>query len=106
MSPDTRPFTVLVSLGANARMSEHFEFLARVSETAATRLLNTLMQDIRSLAEMPQRNPLYDKPYVPPGEYRWMLSAKRYRIVYEIAGDTVFIEDIQDCREGDGKRLL
>jgi plasmid stabilization system protein ParE len=105
MSPDNQSFTVLVSPGAQTRMAEHFEFLARVSETAATRLLDSLMSDIRSLAVMPQRNPLYDKPYAPPGEYRWMLSAKRYRIVYEIANGAVLIEDIQDCRESDEKRL-
>ncbi|MDR1083060.1 MAG: type II toxin-antitoxin system RelE/ParE family toxin [Coriobacteriales bacterium] len=91
---------------AHARMLEHFEFLARVNEAAATKLLDTLTRDIRSLAKMPQRNPLYDKPNISSGEYRWMLSAKRYRIVYEIADDTVFIEDIQDCSESDEKRLL
>jgi plasmid stabilization system protein ParE len=106
MSPDIQPFNVLVSPMVHARMLEHFEFLARVNEAAATKLLDTLMRDIRSMAEMPQRNPLYDRPNIPSGEYRWMLSAKRYRIVYEITDSTVFIEDIQDCRESDEKRLI
>jgi plasmid stabilization system protein ParE len=106
MPPDAHSFSVLVSPVAHARMLEHFEFLARVNEAAATKLLDALMCDIRSLAEMPQRNPLYDRPNIPPGEYRWMLSAKRYRFVYEIEGSTVFIEDIQDCRESDEKRLV
>ena len=49
-------------------MAEHMEFLARVSEDAANRLLDELMKGIRSLAKMPFRNPVYDRPYLSPGK--------------------------------------
>jgi hypothetical protein len=35
-----------------------------------------------------------------------MISGKRYRIVYQIVGETVFVDDIQDCRQGDDKNSL
>jgi len=99
-------YQFIVSPDANDRMAAHFEFLARVSENAADRLLDGLMKDIRSLAKMPLRNPVYDRPYVQPLKYRYMVSNKRYRIVYQIAGDIVFVDDIQDCRQDDDKNLI
>lgn len=99
-------YKVIVAPAANDRMADHFEFLARVSESAANRLLDGLVSDIESLQKMPFRNPVYDRPYVPPLKYRYMVSNKRYRIVYQIVGDTVFVDDIQDCRQNDDKDLL
>ena len=99
-------YNVIVAPAANDRMAEHFEFLARVSESAANRLLDGLVSDIGSLKKMPFRNPVYDRPYVQPLKYRYMISNKRYRIVYQIVNDTVFVDDIQDCRQNDDKDLL
>jgi len=99
-------YKVIVAPAANDRMAEHFEFLARVSESAANKLLDGLVDDIESLQKMPFRNPIYDRPYVPPLKYRYMVSNKRYRIVYQIVNDTVFVDDIQDCRQNDDNDLL
>jgi plasmid stabilization system protein ParE len=99
-------YTVIVAPAANDRMYEHFSFLARVNENAATRLLDTLMKDIRSLASMPYRNPVYDRPYVPSGQYRYLISHGRYRVVYRIENKTVYVDDIQDCRQPDAKSPL
>jgi mRNA-degrading endonuclease RelE of RelBE toxin-antitoxin system len=87
-------------------MYEHFEFLSRVSETAALKLLDGLASDMRSLEELPYRNPVYDRPYLPKGKYRYMMSCGRYRIVYQIEARTVFVDDIQDCRQRDEGGLL
>ena len=43
----------------------------------------------------------YDRPYIQRGKYRYMVSCGRYRIVYQIEGMTVYIDDIQDCRQSD-----
>ena len=99
-------YKVIVAPAANDRMAEHFEFLARVSESAANKLLDGLLDDIESLQKMPFRNPIYNRPYVPSLKYRYMVSNKRYRIVYQIVNDTVFVDDIQDCRQNDDKDLL
>jgi len=99
-------YKVIVDPAANDRMYEHFEFLARVSETAALKLLDRLVKDIRSLEHLPYRNPLYDRPYLKSGKYRYKPSCDRYRIVYQIEDNTVFVDDIQDCRESDENSLL
>ncbi len=36
----------------------------------------------------------------------YILSNKRYRIVYQVNGNQVFVDDIQDCRQGDDKSVL
>ena len=99
-------YTIIIDPAANDRMYDHFEFLAQVSETAAESLLDTLLSDIRSLEHMPYRNPIYNRPYIPSGKYRYMVSKNRYRIVYQIEDNVVFVEDIQDCRQSDRFRLV
>jgi len=106
MGNDEKSYTVIVDPSASDRMAEHIEFLARVSENAANRLTGELLADIRSLETLPFRNPVYTRPYIPLDKYRHMISGKRYRIVYQIDGDFVFIDDIEDCRQSDEKSVL
>jgi len=101
-----KKYTIRVAPAVNDRMAEHFEFLARVSENAANELLDKLIKDINSLETSPQINPYLDRPYIELGKYRYKLSYGRYRIVYQIVNDTVFVDDIQDCRQSDDKSLL
>ena len=101
-----KKYKVSVSPAANDRMYDHFEFLARVSENAARKLLSELLSDIKSLELAPQANPFFDRPYLEQGKYRYRISYKRYRIVFQIIKDNVFIEDIQDCRQDDDKNIL
>jgi len=99
-------FKVIVDPVASDRMGEHFEFLARVSKVGAERLLEELVRDMRSLEHMPYRNPIYGRPYLENGKYRYMMSSDRYRIVYQIEEGTVFVEDIQDCRQSGDNNLV
>jgi hypothetical protein len=87
-------------------MHEHFEFLARVSENAANRLLSELIDSVHSLETMPFRNPVYNRPYLPLGKYRYLMSAQRYRIVYLIENNCVYVDDIQDCRQNHEDSIL
>ena len=106
MKHEGKIYKITVAPAVNDRMYEHFEFLARVSSSAANQLLEILLADIRSLKTLPFRNPPYDRPYLPAGKYRYMVSGKRYRVIYQIEGDCVFVDDIQDCRQDDDKSLL
>jgi len=99
-------YSVVVDPAVNDRMYDHFEFLARVSEAAAEGLLNDLVSDMRSLERMPYRNPVFNRPYLRSGKYRYMVSCKKYLIVYQVVDDTVFVDDIQDSRQADDKSLL
>jgi len=106
MNSEDKSYKVVIDPAANDRMYDHFEFLAQVSEEAAERLLDELVADMRSLEHMPYRNPVYNRPYIKSGKYRYMPSCGRYRIVYQIEDEAVFIEDIQDCRQSDSKSLI
>ena len=101
-----KKYGVYVSPAANDRMYEHFFFLAKVSENAAHSLLSGLMEDILSLEHTPMANPYFSRPYLEQGKYRYKLSNRRYRIVYQIIKNDVFVEDIQDCRQDDEKSDL
>ncbi|MCL2463309.1 MAG: hypothetical protein FWF44_11630 [Defluviitaleaceae bacterium] len=70
------------------------------------RPLDGLLADIKSLEKFPFRNPVYNRPYLPIGKYRNMISAERYRIVYQVDGNFVFVDDIQDCRQADDKNII
>ena len=106
MGNEEKIYRVIVDTAVNDRMYEHFEFLARVSTDAANRLLDSLVADIYSLERLLFRNPVFSRPYLPLGKYRYMISNERYRIVYQIDGDFIFVDDIQDCRQDDSKNLV
>ncbi|CAA7601885.1 ParE toxin of type II toxin-antitoxin system, parDE [Acididesulfobacillus acetoxydans] len=106
MERNERVYPVVIAPDAKDRMYDHFEFLARLSINAANGLLDALLKDIWNLRTDPFRYPMYDRPYLPVGKYRYILSNKRYRIVYQIIGNQVFVDDIQDCRQGDDKTIL
>ena len=106
MNNEDKKYNVIVDPAANDRMFDHFEFLAQVSESAANKLLDGLLRDIRPLEYMPYRNPVYNRPYIRSGKYRYMVSCDRYRIVYQIEENVVFVDDIQDCRQSDFNNVL
>ena len=101
-----KKYKVFISPAANDRMYDHFFFLANASENAAEKLLAQLIKDIQLLEQQPQANPYFSRPYLEPGKYRYKLSYKRYRIIYQIIKECVFVEDIQDCRQDEEKGLL
>ena len=106
MANEDMTYKIIIDPSANDRMAEHFEFLARVSAPAASKLLDKLAKDILSLQKMPYRNPTYDRKYLQSGKYRYLISGKHYRIVYQILNDTVFVDDIQDCRQSAEKYII
>lgn len=106
MERNEKVYQVIVAPEANDRMYEHFEFLARVSINAANELLGELIKDIRNLQTLPYRHPVYSRPYLPVGKYHYVMSEKRYRIVYQIIDNQVYVDDIQDCRQDDEKSIL
>jgi plasmid stabilization system protein ParE len=106
VEPEDIVYRVSIAPVVYDRMYEHFIFLAKANEHAARRLLDTFMKDIQSLVSMPFAYPMYDRLFLPKGKYRYLLSGKRYRIVYQVVDDTVYIDDIQDCRQDDDKNLI
>ncbi len=92
-------YKVVVSDAALAVLDSHAAFLARVNAKAAVKLMDEILSDMESLSEYPQRFPFYENQFISDNRYRKMLSVKRYLILYEIDGESVFVDYIVDCRQ-------
>jgi len=97
-----RKYLVWVAPQADQRFASHLAFLARVSERAAFGLYDAYQGALEFLADNPESCPRY----APKATLRAKLFGKRYRIVFEIADNTVHIYDIQDCRQSTDKNLV
>lgn len=75
----------------------HSRFAAMVSEESAFRLIAEFEEKTKSLEQMPERNTWLDDPLVPKRKYRKLLFAKRYLLVYQIKGSTVYVDALADC---------
>jgi len=92
-------YVVFVEPSADRRFADHVEFLARVSEKAATRLYDAYKEALKFLEDTPESCPPYFSKTLTNEELRYKLFYKRYRIVFEVIGNEVYVYDIQDCRQ-------
>jgi len=99
-------YHVNVEPSANRRFCAHIEFLARVSENAAVRLFEAYEKALDYLEKSPGSCPIYRSITSIDAQLRYKLFGKRYRIVFEIVGNAVYIYDIQDTRQGIDKNLI
>ena len=86
---DGQRYRVLISDKARQMMKAHVSFLAEVNPQAAEKLRVSLMEGIRSLAQMPERCPYLDEedrrsPYRKLHIPKWYLCcfSKRMRKVF------------------------
>jgi len=103
---ENKHYHIHIDPSAVARLTIHIEFLARVSEIAALALYDSYEEALSLLEETPEICPLYHSDVLTDVELRYRLFGKRYRIVFEISKNDVYIYDIQDCRQDKDKNLL
>ena len=77
-------YNLIISQDVMNMLDSHAEFLARVSKSAARRLVDSILADIESLSELTERCPAYENQFVPRGRYRQLLSCKRYLIILKL----------------------
>ena len=92
-------YKVIISDRAKEMLGMHIRFLAQVNKTAATKLKNRLVEEIRSLQDMPQRYPFFNENYIPANKYHKLSIENRYLVLYQIKDDTVYVDWIVDCRQ-------
>lgn len=92
-------YKVIISDRAKEMLSIHIRFLAQVNKTAAIKLKNRLVEEMRSLQEMPQRYPFFNENYIPANKYHKLYVENWYLILYQIKDDTVYVDWIVDCRQ-------
>jgi plasmid stabilization system protein ParE len=101
-----RKYNVYVAPAAGDKMYAHIRFLGQASVSAAERLYDTLCAAIDELEYNPYGYPLYTPQIPMSASLHYKLCKKRYRFVFEIIDDTVYIYDIQDCRQDIDKNIV
>lgn len=95
-------YKVIVSDCARQMLSGHVQFLAQKNPTAARKIINNLMEAIRSLYLMPERFLFLEAEFIPPNKYHKMFIQKWYLILSQIKGQTVYVDYIVDCKQDYG----
>lgn len=99
-------YNVILARRADRMLLSHTEFLARVSPSAARRLLADFRKVTKYLADDPLMFPFADDldvPNIPPDTYRKCLFDKRYKAIYLVDGSNVYIDAVIDCRQENAK---
>lgn len=92
-------YKVIISERAKEMLGMHIRFLAQVNKTAANKLKNRLIDEIRALQEMPQRYPFFNENYIPANKYHKLYVENWFLVLYQIKDDTVYVDWIVDCRQ-------
>jgi hypothetical protein len=102
----SKKYVVSVDPQADRKLAAHIEFMARVSETAAVRIYKFYEAALVFLETNPESCPIYAPQKPIDAELRYWLFGGRYRIVFEIIGNAVYVYDIQDCRQDADKSIM
>ena len=97
-----RKYDVVLSRRAERMLLKHTEFLARSSPAAARRLIADSKEIKNRLADNPYQFPFADEvdvPGIPPETYRKCLFDRRYKALFLVEENDVFIDAFIDCRQ-------
>ena len=92
-------YHVIISEHAKEHILFHVRFLGQVSKTAAQKLRQRLVAEIRSLEQMPQRYPFLNAEFIPPNKYHKLFVESNYLVLYQIRDHIVYVDWIIDCRQ-------
>ncbi|MBO5360070.1 MAG: type II toxin-antitoxin system RelE/ParE family toxin [Clostridia bacterium] len=95
-------YSVIVSEKAKKMLVSHVAFLAKVSPTAAEKLVEDFQETASSLQNIPNRCPWLSGSYIPKHQYRYIVFGKRYMLIYQIVDKTVYVDYCIDCRQDYG----
>ena len=98
-------YNVIVAERADKMLISHARFLAKASKSAALRLTEEFEAVLRELGENPYQFPMETDVNLPEGVYRKALFCKRYKAVFMIENQNVYLDAVLDCRQ-DSRRLL
>ncbi|GHU54279.1 hypothetical protein FACS1894132_08670 [Clostridia bacterium] len=88
---------------AVSHIEKHIEFLSRVNIQAAKRLRNSFNNELKFLGKNPFIGIKYQSNKCDNLTFFSHFVPKYYRFVYRILRDTVYIYDVQDCRQNTDK---
>ena len=97
-----KKYNVILAKRADIMLLLHTEFLARASSFAARRLISDFIKAKNKLAKNPFQFPFADEidaPGITPEVYRKCLFFGRYKALFIIEDNNVFVDAIIDCRQ-------
>jgi len=92
-------FDVIVSKRATQMLVDSAAFLAKVSVSAAEKLVADFEKTINSLEYLPRRCSVFKADYIPKNSYRYIIFGKRYCALFQIKDNIVYVDYVIDCRE-------
>lgn len=102
MSSSNKRLQVIISDRVGDMLVQHARFLAQVSIEGAEKFRMEIVEAAQSLQEFPERGSWLVNPLLPVNKYRKLLVSKRYLLIYQIKGETVYIDYLVDCRQDYG----
>lgn len=93
---------VRLSSRADTMFLAHIDFLSQASPSAAQRLIADLRKNKKTIAGNPFLFPFADEldaPGIPPETYRKCTFGGRYKALFRVDGNDVYIDAIIDCRQ-------
>lgn len=92
-------YTIYFGSRVDAMLVRHVAFLARVSVPAAKRLRNEFARVLREIEENPYQFPVDTDLNLPEGIYRKALFARRYKALFSVVENKIFLDAVVDCRQ-------
>ena len=92
-------YTVVISRRADAMLVRHTRFLANVSISAAKGLIAEFDKILDSLENNPFQFPIETDYDLPAKKFRKVLFYKRYKALFTIEDETVYLDAVLDCRQ-------
>lgn len=91
-------YRIVFAKRVDQMLLRHTEFLVRVSIPAAKTFYRDLNDILDRLEDNPFQFPIEEDSNLPDGQYHKALFAKRYKAVFSIDGQTVYLDAVVDCR--------
>ena len=94
-------YEVIVSSMAEETLHLHVRFHSNVSIRAAKILRDAFKETIGKLSSNPFQFQEELDLNLPKGKYRWSILLRRYKVVFFVKGNKVFVDAVVDCRQSD-----
>jgi len=97
-----RLYNVILAERSDTMLLLHTEFLAQASPAAARRLISEFKKATKRLSENPFQFPFADEidaPGIVQGTYRKCFFYGRYKALFLVDGNNVFVDAVIDCRQ-------
>ena len=97
-----KKYTVTLAKRAEKMLIAHIGFLMQASPSAVDKLLLKLKNENKILSQNPFQYPYADEldaPGIPTETYRKCLIYGRYKLIYRIQQNSVYVDSVIDCRQ-------